>query len=78
MIRLTRTDRLVRMSGTGTRHHGRLNVYLCSIVFPGTPAFGTFTCLAAPLPLQNPPKWMPSPASRTFSLKNWPYGDGPV
>jgi len=77
MIRITRSQRLARLSGTGTRHYGRLKVYLCSIVFPGTPAARTVTCPVSP-PVQNPPKWIPMPASRTFSLKNWPYGDGPV
>jgi hypothetical protein len=78
MIRLTRLQRFFRSSGTGTRHQGRLNVYLCRIVFEGTPAARTFTCPVWAVLIQNPPKWIPNPASRTFSLKNWPYGDGPV
>ncbi len=77
MIRFTRL-RLSHSSGTGARLHGSLRLYLCRIAFPPTP--GTLTSPISRLPslLQKPPKWMPRPASRTFSLKNWPYGDGPV
>jgi hypothetical protein len=77
MIRFTRL-RLAHSSGTGARQHGLLRLYLCRIDFPPSP--GTITTRIGRLPplIQKPPRWMPRPASRTFSLKNWPYGDGPV
>jgi hypothetical protein len=78
MIRFTRLRHLARSSGTGTRQHGSLHVYLCRIPFTATRAMGTLTSPISRLPSQKPPKWMPNPTSRTFSLKNWPYGDGPV
>jgi hypothetical protein len=77
MIHFTRL-RPPHSSGTGARQHSLLRLYLCRIDCP--PAPGTLTSPISGLPslLQKPPKWMPRPASRTFSLKNWPYGDGPV
>jgi hypothetical protein len=76
MIRFTRL-RLTHSSGTGARQYGLLRLHLCRIAF--TPTQGTRTSPVSHLPsFQKPPKWMPRPASRTFSLKNWPYGDGPV
>ena len=76
MIRFTR-HRLTHSSGTGARQCGLLRLHLCRIAF--APTQGTRTIpVSRVLTLQKPPKWMPRPASRTFSLKNWPYGDGPV
>ena len=78
MIRFTRL-RLRHSSGTAALQHSLLYLHLCRITFPRTQA-GTATLLVwrLPAPAQKPPKWIPTPASCTFSLKNWPYGDGPV
>jgi len=78
MIRFTRL-RLGDSSGTAALQHSLFYLHLCRIDFPLTQA-GTATLLVWQLPslAQKPPKWIPTPASRTFSLKNWPYGDGPV
>jgi hypothetical protein len=78
MIRFTRL-RLRHSSGTAALQHTPFYLHLCRIDFPPTQA-GTATLLALRLPslAQKPPKWIPTPASCTFSLKNWPYGDGPV
>jgi hypothetical protein len=79
MIRFTRL-RLRHSSGTATLQHSLLQLHLCRIDFPPTKVAGTATLLVWRLPAlaQKPPKWIPTPASCTFSLKNWPYGDGPV
>lgn len=78
MIRFTRL-RLRHSSGTGAIQ-SLFHLHLCRIDFPPTQAAGTATLLVSRLPstAQKPPKWIPTPASCTFSLKNWPYGDGPV
>ena len=79
MIRFTRL-RLRHSSGTAALQHTPFYLHLCRIDFPPTRVSGTVTHLIWRLPTlaQKPPKWIPTPASRTFSLKNWPYGDGPV
>lgn len=78
MIRFTRL-RLGRSSVTAALQHSLLYLHLCRIDFPPTQVAGTATALISRLPAaQKPPKWIPIPASCTFSLKNWPYGDGPV
>ena len=77
MIRFTRL-RLRRSSGTVVERATPVHLFLCRIDFP--PAGRTVTSLDWRIDRRahKPPKWMPKPTSCTFSLKNWPYGDGPV
>ena len=79
MIRFTRL-RLQHSSGTTVLQRSLLYLHLCRIDFPPTQVAGTATLLGwrRSSVAQKPPKWIPTPASCTFSLKNWPYGDGPV
>jgi hypothetical protein len=76
MIRFTRLY-LRASSGTTAERHALLFLYLCRIEFPPTRVAGTFTELACPPRpvLRRSPRWMPRPASRTFAMKQWPYGD---
>jgi hypothetical protein len=78
MIRVRQLP-MSRSSRTATLQHSLLFLFLCRIDFAPSGVTGTYVdpAVTRPLAFQNPPKWIPKPPSRTFSLKNWPYGDGP-